>query len=263
MLYPPAPLFEDPWRWLKFVIGAALLLGTGFCGAAVADYFISGALDMQAVGDIQVVYYNAVSQETQQEEGTAAPAAVPETDKTDTAAYRAFLALKDINPDAAGWLKIPGTQIDYPMAQGKDNRYYLKHSFYKKKSGHACIFLDWRNEPGDLSYVVYGHDMRDRTFFGSLSDYHDEGFCREHQTIEINFWGEETQWKVFSVRMTDDTAVPVMFESFDEYSQYLDSAAKASEFDLGVAVSSSDTILTLSTCGSGNSRLLVQAVRVK
>jgi sortase B len=59
------------------------------------------------------------------------------------------------------------------VAQGIDNKYYLKHSFQKKKSGHACIFLDWRNEPGDLNYVVYGHDMRDRTFFGSLQDYHD------------------------------------------------------------------------------------------
>jgi hypothetical protein len=63
--------------------------------------------------------------------------------------------------------------------------------------------------------------------------------------------------------MTDDTAVPVMFESFDEYTRYIGEAAEASEFDLGVDVDSNDTILTLSTCGSGNSRLLVQAVRVE
>lgn len=257
-----APMLEDPWRWLKFVIGAALLLGVGFFGAAVADYFISGALDMQSIGDIRAVYYDAAAGEPQQEE-TAADVFVPEDDLTGGPVYKAYLALKDINPDAVGWLKIPGTQIDYPVAQGKDNRYYLKHSFYKKKSGHACIFLDWRNEPGDINYVVYGHDMKDRTFFGSLSDYHDEQFCREHQTIEINIWGEETRWKIFSVRMTDDTAVPVMFESFDEYTRYLENAVKASEFDLGVVVGDNDTILTLSTCGSGNSRLIVQAVRVK
>jgi hypothetical protein len=53
-----------------------------------------------------------------------------------------------------------------------------------------------------------------------------------------------------------------MFGSFDEYTQYLKDAAKASKFDLGVEVDNLDTILTLSTCSSGNSRLLLQAVRV-
>lgn len=214
---------------------------------------------MQSIEDVRVVYYEAAKAE---EEETAA-LFVPEEDLTLRPAYKAYLALKGINPDAAGWLRIPGTHIEYPVAQGQDNRYYLKHSFYKKASAHACIFLDWRNEPGDLSYVIYGHDMKDRTFFGSLSDFRDERFCREHQTIELNFWGEATKWKIFSVRVADDTAVPVMFGSFDEYTRYLKAAADASEFDLGVEVGENDTILTLSTCESGNSRLLVQAVRVE
>lgn len=257
-----APLLEDPWRWIRFVIGAALLLGIGFFGAAIADYFISGALDMQSVENIRVVYYNAAN-EPEPPQGEDAVPSGPEADEADYRAMKSYLALKSINPDAVGWLSIPGTQIDYPVAQGQDNRYYLKHSFQKKQSAHACIFLDWRNEPEDLSFVIYGHDMKDGTFFGSLSDLHDEGYCREHQIIELNLWGEATRWKIFSVRVADDTIVPVMFGSFSEYAQYLKSSAEASEFDMGAKVGENDTILTLSTCDSGNSRLLVQAVRVE
>ncbi len=257
-----APLFEDPWRWIRYVIGIPLLLGVGFCSAAIADYFISGAINMQSIDDIKVIYYDAALKEAPGDKETPPTGAV-ETSEPDDGAMKAYLALKEINPEAAGWISIPGTQIDYPIAQGQDNKYYLKHSFQKKKSAHACIFLDCRNERGDLNYVVYGHDMKDRTFFGSLSDYQDEQFCREHQTIELNLRGETARWKIFSVHMADDTAVPVIFESFDEYTKYIENAAGASEFDLGVDVDSNDTILTLSTCGSGNSRLLVQAVRVK
>ena len=38
-----------------------------------------------------------------------------------------FDALKKINPDVVSWITIPGTNIDYPLLQGKDNNLSLIH----------------------------------------------------------------------------------------------------------------------------------------
>ena len=42
-----------------------------------------------------------------------------------------FNNLKNINEDTKGWIKVEGTNINYPFVQSNDNEYYLKHSFDK------------------------------------------------------------------------------------------------------------------------------------
>ena len=43
-----------------------------------------------------------------------------------------FEELKKINKDVIGWIFIDGTQINYPILQGKDNEYYLTHMIDRK-----------------------------------------------------------------------------------------------------------------------------------
>ena len=41
--------------------------------------------------------------------------------------------LRAANPDVVGWIYVEGIDgINYPILQGKDNEYYLKHSFQKQ-----------------------------------------------------------------------------------------------------------------------------------
>lgn len=40
-----------------------------------------------------------------------------------------FAALESINSDCVAWIRIDGTEIDYPVVQGHDNSFYLKHLF--------------------------------------------------------------------------------------------------------------------------------------
>ena len=47
--------------------------------------------------------------------------------------------LKNINSDIVGWIKIDGTNINYPVMQNGD--YYLRRNFYKQYSTYGTPFI--------------------------------------------------------------------------------------------------------------------------
>ena len=96
-----------------------------------------------------------------------------------------FAALKEINPDIVAWVYIEGTEINYPVVQGTDNQYYLKHLFNGKWNSSGCIFLDRRNEPdfSDRHSIIYGHHMKNGTMFSGLTQYKKQEFYQAHPTI--------------------------------------------------------------------------------
>ena len=81
-----------------------------------------------------------------------------------------FDVLRDINPDCVGWIEIPGTNISYPIVQGRDNDHYLRLNFEGKYSVGGVIFLDHRcdSDFDRTNTIIYGHNMRDGSMFGSL-----------------------------------------------------------------------------------------------
>lgn len=72
-----------------------------------------------------------------------------------------FAALREINPDIVAWIYIEGTKINYPIVQGEENSYYLKHLFSGEWNGSGCIFLDFRNDASfaDRHSIIYGHQI--------------------------------------------------------------------------------------------------------
>lgn len=56
-----------------------------------------------------------------------------------------FNELKNINNDVKGWIKVNGTNINYPFVQSNNNKYYLTHSFDKSWNSAGWLFLDYRN----------------------------------------------------------------------------------------------------------------------
>ena len=54
-----------------------------------------------------------------------------------------FQTLQNMNPDIYAWIKVPGTVIDYPIAQSEtDNSYYLNHSVEHDENKAGAIFTE-------------------------------------------------------------------------------------------------------------------------
>ena len=78
--------------------------------------------------------------------------------------------------------EIEGTKINYPIVQGEENSYYLKHLFSGEWNGSGCIFLDFRNDASfaDRHSIIYGHHMKNGTMFTDLDKYKKQEFFDEH-----------------------------------------------------------------------------------
>lgn len=84
-----------------------------------------------------------------------------------------FAALTAQNPEIVGWIQIPGTQVNYPVAQHADNDYYLNHSFLGRDDDFGSIFLDCRSSSAlaDRVTVIYGHHLKNGAMFARVADY--------------------------------------------------------------------------------------------
>lgn len=81
-----------------------------------------------------------------------------------------------MNPDVIAWIDIPGLSISYPVVQGTDNAYYLHHLFTGEYNSSGSIFTDCHNRPDftDQNTILYGHNMKNGSMFGTLSHYQDQ-----------------------------------------------------------------------------------------
>ncbi len=98
-----------------------------------------------------------------------------------------FEELAEINPDVVGWIKIPGTNVNYPIVQAADNDMYLHKSFEGEETAAGSIFLDFESQSDMRGYnsILYGHNMRNGSMFKDIVRYKEEEYFKEHQYFEI------------------------------------------------------------------------------
>lgn len=165
-----------------------------------------------------------------------------------------FAKLKQINADAVGWIAFHDPYVNNPLVQTDNNSYYLKHSFRKKENAAGCLFMDCRNESlDDRNVVIYGHNMLDRTMFGSLKDVFQEGFWEkpEHDGIRITDPDQHIrEYEIFSYYITgeENDYSTTSFSDAAAYAEFLREITARSFRKLPVTVTEDDHILTLSTC---------------
>ena len=183
-----------------------------------------------------------------------------------------FAKLKEINPEIYAWIRIPDTNIDYPVAQhaGEDQTYYLKHDLYGTPQFAGCIFSQ---EPSakDLSdpvTVLYGHNMKNGSMFQNLYHFVEEDALEQDPYVYMYTDGHTCVYRIYAAYYYDDRNITQVYDFTDreDLEKYIEETKKPRSMAEQTAkteeVDISDRILTLSTCVAGqpSERLLVQAV---
>ena len=177
-----------------------------------------------------------------------------------------FEALAEINPDIVGWITIEDTEINYPIAQGSDNQYYLKHLFSGEYNSSGCIFLDCRvaDDFSDQHSILYGHHMKNGTMFSGLDQYKKQEFYNVHPYALLMTPNGNYTVRFFAgyVASVEDNVWNVGFGSDAEFEAWLEEARDRSLFESDVPVAATNRILTLSTCSYefNNARFVLHAV---
>jgi len=175
-------------------------------------------------------------------------------------------ALQAVNGDVVGWISIPNTQLSYPLVQGRDNQYYLTHSWRKKSSGGGSVFLESTNrrDLSDFHTIAYAHRMRNDTMFGTLKYYREQDFWRAHPSVYIVAGGSVYRYDIFSA---EEASVKGIVYRLDLVASHLEEdfiryCLDSSVYETGIVPESGDRFLTLSTCtGDGHAtRWVVHAV---
>ena len=174
-------------------------------------------------------------------------------------------ALREVNPDVVGWIRVPGTKIDYPVVQGEDNDYYLKHTWQGNANTVGSIFMDFNANPDltDFNTLIYGHNMRSGSMFASLRNYSQQSYFDAHPYVYLLVDNGAFRFEVFSAYKAelDASAYGQSFRQRETREIFLQDAAEKSAIETGITPGIRDRILTLSTCsGSGyDTRWVVQA----
>lgn len=176
-------------------------------------------------------------------------------------------ALTEINPEALGWIEIPGTALSYPLVHTSDNTYYLTHTFRKEENKSGGIFVESLNKTdfSDLHTIIYGHNMKDGSMFASLKNYQKESYYTANPYIYIDLADGAHCYQIFSCHdaAVTDITYTIGYRADDMYADFLNSLKGASLYDTGVEVGVNDSIITLSTCTkSGHDRFVVHAKKL-
>ena len=202
-------------------------------------------------------------------ESLAAKAAEAESREARTKPYESpidFEALRAVNPDTAAWLRIPGTEIDYPVVQTGDNEKYLNTDFEGNHSSAGAIFVDCDSD-GDLlglHTLFYGHHMKNGTMFAQLEKFKDESFFEEHREIILYLPDQELHLRTIAAVYGGDGGEKrrTAFDSQEMFDQYIDNMTKACSFR-ELPPAGSRGLYSFVTCSYefSNARTIVYAVR--
>lgn len=219
---------------------------------AASDDQVSGGNADNAAADIEeksLISVEKTSSEQSQSDGGILPK---------------FALLYEENPDFAGWLRIPGTKIDYPvLSRAGDNNYYLDKNFRQQHDKNGSLILDYRNKLTNdgtavrQNLIIYGHNMRTGVMFGTLKNYKDKSFCEEHMTIIFDTLYEESEYRVVAAMLSgvayEDEDVFRYYDAIDisteeNFNAFQENIMNNAIYTTDETVAYGDSCLILSTC---------------
>lgn len=174
-------------------------------------------------------------------------------------------ALYEQNNDLLGWIRIDGTNINYPVMLGE---YYLKHNFNKQYSDYGVPFVI-----GGITdnTIIYGHNMKTRTMFYDLTRYSNPEFYKKHKYIEFSTLDSKSTYEIVCVFKTVaysnqgfDYTKYSNFNTPDDFNTFTKKCSNLALYDTEMSIEYGDKLITLSTCeySRNNGRFVVVAKEV-
>ncbi len=166
------------------------------------------------------------------------------------------------NSDLVGWIVIEGTDINYPVVQSKVyQEFYLDHNFDGEEDEAGAIFTDARNDvfAPDDNIIIYGHNMKNGSMYGTLQRYLGMTYYKEHQYISFDTLYKKSLYRIMAVglsKISEESSSSFKYYDYlnykdeKEFHKYINNIKKLQAYDTGVAVNYGDKLITLSTCNS-------------
>ena len=161
-------------------------------------------------------------------------------------------ALTRVNAHYSLWLYMPDSQIDYPVVHGPDNGYWLYRLFSGDYNRAGTLFVDYRNlrDFGDPNTLIYGHNMRNNSMFGDLTEYQQQAYFDTHPwhvviTPEAVYIAEAFAGYATS---RDDHCYDIAISGEEDFLAFVAKALEKTDFLSPVLPVPGDKLLTLSTC---------------
>ena len=188
-----------------------------------------------------------------------------------------FTALKEQNKDVCGWIKFESDDIavDYPVLRTGDEKaedYYLRRDIEEKYSTGGVIYIQKVNKPDftDPCTLIYGHNMRNLTMFGTLKYLRDKEIFDRNEFFYVYTPGHILKYAIKSAFVYDDRHVYYAFD-FDTASGFAAFAEEANNPKAlvknvrdSVVIKPDSKLAVLSTCTNiDDERYLVVAVQVE
>ena len=191
-------------------------------------------------------------------------------------------SLKIKNSDLVGWIKVDGTNINYPVMQNE--QFYLHRNFYKKYSQVGTPFLQEDccinensktiNSRTSDNLIIYGHHIKSGKMFADLVKYQNYNFYKKHKYIKFytleNGETKENTYEICYVFKTTANENGFKFYSYtkfydeEEFNTFIEKCQKRKLFNTGIETRYGDKFVTLVTCeySQKNGRMIVIARKI-
>ena len=283
---------DTPFEAVRKIVFSTALVVVGVCTFLISSYYIDRYKAKKEYAELEKLYEDSMKNRSFQNEHQDTEVQMGQ--EFEYLEYNEFADWLKINPDFVGHINIPGTVVSYPVVQKKSqdikvntNDYYLDRTFKQEMSKSGCIFMDYRchfDEAIDHRRVydnsgnifVYGHNMNNRTMFGSLRDYiNNPYFYSEHPIVEFSSVYNHYKYKIFAIFIVDgedytskyafDCWNTLEFPTEEVFYDYVNEAKKRTLVCNDVDVKYGDPILSLYTCNGlvKDAKLIIMCRQVR
>lgn len=187
--------------------------------------------------------------------------------------------LKVLNPDVKAWIKVDGTEINYPVFKTDNNDFYATHNADKKESEIGALYFDINNtvdaKGNSKNLVIYGQNSENGMMFGSLKNYEDAEYLNKNPKITLYTENGNDEYYIFAVYKTNAFKKdnndycfnyrPSTFSTEEAFVDWTDDVKLRSEVNTDIKIEKKDSTLTLVTFGENyaDERLVICARKAR